>query len=738
MTDSMVQAEEEARLEEERDLEEERQQFEAEKVTFGTNEQRVSRLKHLLEKSSLYSDFLFKRMKEQEAERNAKEMRAKKKSEKPSRSSETSSKRHARGKLPEKDIILADYAAEALESSKAKTGSEQPTPEVVDTFRRKLKDGSAISDLQSSLVSGGVLRDYQLQGVEWLKALFENGLNGILADEMGLGKTVQVISFFAHLYEMKVRGPFLIVTPLSTLGNWINELKRFTPNIPVVLYHGSPTERAEKRKLIQQLRKGVGFPTVVTSFEVVMKDRRFLANLGWKYMVVDEGHRIKNLNCRLIKDLKSFQSSNRLLLTGTPLQNNLSELWSLLNFLLPDIFDDLESFQRWFDFSADDAMLAKEEQEHILTKLHQVLKPFLLRRLKTDVELSIPAKKEVVLFTALTALQEEYYKGVLNRTILEQIAARSDQEPASLPTQPLKRRSSEGVNYAELSEDDIFATMHATKSSRTESRTYAPASNVSDVHIRLQNILMQLRKCCNHPYLLEYPLTPAGEYKMDEELVTSSGKMQLLDAVLPKLKRNGHKVLIFSQMTKMLDVLQDYCFVRDYSFVRLDGSVNFTERQSRIESFNGDPSVFVFLLSTRAGGLGLNLTAADTVIIYDSDWNPQADLQAQDRCHRIGQTKPVLVLRLVSANTVDERILQRAESKRKLEKLVIHHRRFKGKGHEETALTAPELLELLTTDATAEGSGSLIATPEVIACALDRSDAHPVAAGPAETELRLL
>lgn len=276
MTESMI-LEEEVLHDESVELDEQLLKGTAEEPT---KEQRVTRLKHLLEKSSLYSEFLFKRMKEQEEERLAKAARAKKKLEKYGSAPAPVSK-------PGKKVILADYATEALAASHHDEHAAGPA-EVVDTFSRKLKDGSVISDRQSSLVTGGVLRNYQLQGVEWLKALFENGLNGILADEMGLGKTVQVISFFAHLYEMKVRGPFLIVTPLSTLGNWVGELKRFTPNVPVILYHGTPEERATKRKSISQARKDAGFPTVVTSFEVVMKDRRFLANLPWKYLVIDE------------------------------------------------------------------------------------------------------------------------------------------------------------------------------------------------------------------------------------------------------------------------------------------------------------------------------------------------------------------------------------------------------------------------------------------------------------------
>jgi ATP-dependent DNA helicase len=208
----------------------------------------------------------------------------------------------------------------------------------------------SFSARQPALVTGGVLRDYQLAGVEWLISLWENGLNGILADEMGLGKTLQTIGFIAHLKSMQVAGPYLIVTPLSTLANWVNEFKRFAPSINVLLYHGSKEERQHmiNRKMPKKKETNADFPVIVTSYEIVMNDRKFLQRYHWKYIVVDEGHRLKNMNCRLIKELKTYSSANRLLLTGTPLQNNLAELWSLLNFLLPDIFDDLDMFQSWF------------------------------------------------------------------------------------------------------------------------------------------------------------------------------------------------------------------------------------------------------------------------------------------------------------------------------------------------------------------------------------------------------
>lgn len=247
---------------------------------------------------------------------------------------------------------------------------------------------------------------------------FEHGLNGILADEMGLGKTLQTIAFLAFLREKQILGPFLISAPLSTIANWVNEFEKFAPTIPVVLYHGTPDERQEIRD--DRLQKvDDKFPVVITSFELCMRDRIHLQRFQWKFIIVDEGHRIKNLNCRLVRELKSYDSANRLLLTGTPLQNNLAELWSLLSFLLPDIFSDFDSFQHWFDFSAlkekegHKQILDEEEKSSLVSNLHAILKPFLLRRLKADVEHSLPLKREYVLYCPLTSEQQELYRKLL-------------------------------------------------------------------------------------------------------------------------------------------------------------------------------------------------------------------------------------------------------------------------------------------------------------------------------------
>ncbi|MEJ1276414.1 helicase lymphoid specific [Cricetulus griseus] len=600
-------------------------------------------------------------------------------------------------------------------------------------------NGQPVPFQQPKHFTGGVMRWYQVEGMEWLRMLWENGINGILADEMGLGKTVQCIATIALMIQRGVPGPFLVCGPLSTLPNWMAEFKRFTPEIPTMLYHGT---RQERRKLVRNIHKKQGtlqiHPVVITSFEIAMRDQNALQHCYWKYLIVDEGHRIKNMKCRLIRELKRFNADNKLLLTGTPLQNNLSELWSLLNFLLPDVFDDLKSFESWFDITslsetAED-IIAKEREQNVLHMLHQILTPFLLRRLKSDVALEVPPKREVVVYAPLSNKQEIFYTAIVNRTIANMFEVCEKETVELTPTGRPKRRSRKSINYKELDEfpSELEKLISQIQPDVNRERTVVDVNIPieSEVNLKLRNIMMLLRKCCNHPYLIEYPIDPVTQdFKIDEELVTNSGKFLVLDRMLPELKKRGHKVLIFSQMTSMLDILMDYCHLRNFTFSRLDGSMSYSEREKNIHSFNVDPDVFIFLVSTRAGGLGINLTAADTVIIYDSDWNPQSDLQAQDRCHRIGQTKPVVVYRLVTANTIDQKIVERAAAKRKLEKLIIHKNHFKGGqsglSQSKNFLDPKELMELLKSrdyEREVKGSREKVISDEDLELLLDRSD----------------
>ncbi|XP_042358683.1 lymphoid-specific helicase [Plectropomus leopardus] len=739
-----------------------------------SHDMRFKRLQHLLQKSNIYSKFLLTKMEQQQNEEKLKKERLEKKTKKNTKTAEPEKDKKKRKrdedykiadvmskeeimsqakkvKAEEADEAPAQKKLEAEDIEKMSDSNQDIKNRLSETVRDNAKhllhphrkvNGQPVPCQQPQFFTGGVMRWYQIEGIEWLRMLWENGINGILADEMGLGKTIQCIAHIAMMIEKKVMGPFLVVAPLSTLPNWINEFKRFTPEVSVLLYHGPQQERA---KLLKQIRRPQGplnmCPVVITSFEISMIDRKFLQRFQWKYLIVDEGHRIKNLNCRLVQELKMLPTDNKLLLTGTPLQNNLAELWSLLNFLLPEVFDDLKSFESWFDIDSiteAESVVATEREQNILSMLHQILTPFLLRRLKSDVTLEVPPKKEIIVYAPLTGKQEAFYTAVVNKSIAKMLGQEKNETPVVLTSSGRpKRHSRKVVDYAETDRDtprELEKYLEKVGKEQLEFSS-APVLDVqspldAQINLKLQNILMLLKRCCNHPYLVEYPLDPATqEFKIDEQLVKSSGKFLILDTLLPALKKRGHKVLIFSQMTSILDLLMDYCYLRGFQYSRLDGSMSYSDRDENMTKFSKDPEVFLFLLSTRAGGLGINLTAADTVIIFDSDWNPQADLQAQDRCHRIGQTRPVVVYRLVTANTIDQKILERASAKRKLEQMVIHKNKFKGGKAElnqsKSCIDLDELMELLKargTEKEVKASRGKVISDKDLELLLDRSD----------------
>lgn len=464
---------------------------------------------------------------------------------------------------------------------------------------------------QPSALVGGELRPYQLEGLQWMLSLFNNNLNGILADEMGLGKTIQTIALIAYLLEKKeVTGPHLIVAPKAVLPNWSNEFKTWAPSIGTILYDGRPDER----KSLRETNFGGQFNVLLTHYDLILKDKKFLKKVHWHYLIVDEGHRLKNHECALARTLVSgYLIRRRLLLTGTPIQNSLQELWSLLNFILPNIFNSSGNFEEWFNAPfACDVSINDEEELLIIHRLHQVLRPFLLRRKKDEVEKYLPSKTQVILKCDFSAWQKAYYEQVASKG---KVALGSGLKPKAVA-----------------------------------------------------NLSMQLRKCCNHPYLF------VEQYNMyqREEIVRASGKFELLDRLLPKLHRAGHRVLLFSQMTRLLNILEVYLQMYNFKYMRLDGSTKTEERGKLLADFNKkDSEYFIFLLSTRAGGLGLNLQTADTVIIFDSDWNPQMDQQAEDRAHRIGQKNEVRVFVLVSVGSIEEEILDRAKQKMGIDAKVI-------------------------------------------------------------------
>ncbi|KAF9530771.1 SNF2 family N-terminal domain-containing protein [Crepidotus variabilis] len=737
---------------------------EATTVAFDDKEtsERLEKLQRLLQQSSAYSNILKQRM-DEEKEKQAARLEAAKeeqlKGKKRERPSSHSSPRGKRMKGALGDAILHQES------------SQQPD-----------QDDSIFQ--QPALITGAKLKPYQLEGLQWMVSLDQNGISGILADEMGLGKTLQTIAFSAYLREHNNFKPFLIVCPLSVVHNWESEYQKFAPNIPTCVYHGSREERAELRRTVfplpggrsaappvaskskpkskssrskppppkrkrgasakskpeehvaddgtsrrrsgkpkkhpviidsdseaegegastlkgrgMQVDKEAGpskkpaieddftaaFPVVLTTYDIIIRDRAFLQHYSWGYIVVDEGHRLKNLDCKLMKEIKKYPSAGRMILTGTPLHNNLAELWSLLNFILPDVFGDLETFQEWFNLPELQQSLPTDQSQEIITSLHAILKPFLLRRLKVDVEVNLPPKKEYVLYTPLSTRQREAYDKVLDGGLRNWLIAGGtankddppkDEEvvksevPDSEEEGTTKLRTSKRIarhrkkaydvdgdddEYFEMLEsgevDERGLRVVQTKEEeeveqRRQVKEHQARTKVRQVNnMKLQNAVMQLRKVCSHPFLFDWPIDPKTHAPvLGEELVSASGKMMVLDRLLRELFKRKHKVLIFSQFKIMLDIIQD-------------------------------PQLF--LLSTRAGGLGINLTAADTVIFYDQDWNPQMDAQAQDRAHRIGQTRPVLIFRLVSAHTVETKIMQTAGEKRKLEALVIAKGKFK-------------------------------------------------------------
>ncbi|KAL6812365.1 SNF2 family DNA-dependent ATPase [Trichoderma sp. SZMC 28015] len=682
---------------------------------------------------------------------------------------------------------------------------------------KKLGEHNLQMAAQPKCMVGGTMREYQLEGLTWMYEICSQGMSGILADEMGLGKTIQTISLIALLREQEqYLGPHLIVAPLSTLSNWIDEFHKWVPSIPIEMYHGNKAQREEifHKKIMSHLKSGrptKKFPVVCTSYEMVINDHHNLSRIKWEFIIIDEGHRMKNADAKLFQQLRQFSSATRLLITGTPLQNNLKELWSLLHFLLPNIFTDWEAFESWFDFSeledekGTQQFIEDQMKQDLVKKIHLILQPLLLRRIKQDVAAYLPKKREYVLFAPMTKEQTDLYNVISNknmdtRSYLEDKAveiirsktasrastrsssrtrattkAEKDDKAASLPvrqkargTKVEERSKSPAPNAFSLmmgkrgpgrppknAKPDPVSTptnqkskrkspptsvMSETKSakssrqstplsvrSRRHARSYKEADSdeekMSDDEFeaklanemaedddddkdsepmsaeeleraqtldmakkqisrkKLGNPLAQLRLVCNTPHNFYNPWAVAIDIPVDESIVTASGKMLLLDRLLKHLFIDDHKVLIFSQFTTQLDILEDYCReLRGWKVCRIDGSIAQADRRESIKLFNEDPEYKIFLLSTRAGGQGINLASADTVILFDSDFNPQQDLQAQDRAHRIGQTRPVLVYRLATKGTVEESLLLSADAKRRLEKLVIRKGGFKTMG----------------------------------------------------------
>mmetsp|Transcript_21082 Transcript_21082/g.58594 ORF Transcript_21082/g.58594 Transcript_21082/m.58594 type:complete len:2371 (-) Transcript_21082:379-7491(-) len=600
----------------------------------------------------------------------------------------------------ERDLLLFDQKESLMEKLKEYyERTKRPTRKDVTVLSKKaeearrkayifLGDNSRMSGedkeaqvktYQESLTNyvfqnGGSLRDYQAEGVTWFLSNYVNKRSCILADEMGLGKTLQTAAFVNLLVEkMHKPGPFLICVPLSTLAHWQREFIGWT-GLNTIVYHGS----AEDRKSIREhefayfkdrpnIARGGGInalylkkcepgyrqnskwmaTVVVTTPEMLVADDwAELTHVKWQLLVVDEAHRLKNHNSKLAATMRKeqFRFEHKILLTGTPIQNDVKEFWTLLNFIDPENYDDVDEFM---DEYGD--MKSKEK----IDELHEQIRPYILRRLKEDVEKSVPPKEETLIEVELTLSQKQYYRALYEKNV---------------------------------------AFLHKNKKKALDGPS-------------LNNLAMQLRKCCNHVFLLngvENNMREKQTTTIDEgDFVTNgSGKLVLLDKLLPRLKENGHRILIFSQFKIMLDILEDYLHCWKYRFERIDGSITGKKRQSAIDRFQ-DPSQtkegqelpFVMLLSTRAGGVGINLTAADTCVIFDSDWNPQNDIQAMARCHRIGQTKSVKVYRLLTRKTYEMQMFHMSSLKMGLDQAVLTG--FESSSSGDGAMTKEEVERLL-------------------------------------------
>ncbi|KAI7862197.1 SNF2 family N-terminal domain-containing protein [Spinellus fusiger] len=749
------------------------------------------------------------------------------------------------------------------------------------------------------------LKTYQLKGLNWLANLYEQGINGILADEMGLGKTVQSISLMVYLAEVhNIWGPFLVIAPASTLHNWQQEISRFVPSFRALPYWGNPKDRKVLRQFWNRKQlygRDAPFHVVITSYQLVLTDVSYFQRVKWQYMVLDEAQAIKSSSSARWKQLLGFHCRNRLLLTGTPIQNSMQELWALLHFIMPTLFDSHEEFSEWFSKDIESHAENKGTlNEHQLRRLHMILKPFMLRRIKRNVQHELGEKIEVEVFCDLTARQRALYKGLKEKIstseLLEKATSLGDTESMdSLMNLVMQFRKvcnhPELFERADVQSPFAFCDFNSTLSLTKESFLYCPYSPHSAIKYtipkrlyrnggilkvpgpesnagfdtyyldNLMNIwqpnaihesmlsgepdaafsflrfvdttpheanytfkqsllarwldhlsrkeqrsrrqmyqcresypeapihtyasllisetvsptssfniipggamkeltnvtesslyLTQLFGQCYMPSARAIPIEalcsdasfereqkellfnptlraclfgtphaiPRHERKQAsnlrqvllhsdgqgimtvphsrhgfslmkvpamKDLVLDSGKLSMLDRLLEKLKTENHRCLIYFQMTRMIDLMEEYISYRQYKYLRLDGSSKISDRRDMVsdwqtrqvkeEVFSWLPEIFIFLLSTRAGGLGINLTAADTVIFYDSDWNPTVDQQAMDRAHRLGQTKQVTVYRLITKNTIEERILQRAKQKDEIQKVVISGGEFK-------------------------------------------------------------
>ncbi|XP_043253834.1 SWI/SNF-related matrix-associated actin-dependent regulator of chromatin subfamily A containing DEAD/H box 1 homolog [Colletes gigas] len=532
---------------------------------------------------------------------------------------------------------------------------------------------SAIKKQPRGLSPNLMLAPYQMVGLNWLAVMHAQNVNGILADEMGLGKTIQVIAFLTYLKEAGLKdekdGPHLIVVPSSTMENWNNEMEKWSPGLKVVRYFGSQEERKEMR---MGWRNGDldDVDILLTTYNLISstpEERRLFRVMPIHYVIFDEAHMLKNMSTIRYENLVRVNAKYRILLTGTPLQNNLLELMSLLTFVMPSLFAskqaDLKSlFAKNAKVSAvnKNGERALFEQDQV-KNAKQIMKPFVLRRLKAEVLRDLPEKTDRVIRCPMTKRQQKLYQN-----LIEEFSAEADQSTEvngvgmmiqlrKLANHPLLARDQFNESKLKLISDRL-AKEHGYKEKN-------PDYIFDDLHWMTDYQINELTRTYKS-------LAGLG---LQQELIPEAGKLRVMDDLLPKLQEDGHRVLIFSQFTMVLDILEEYLTIRGKTYTRLDGSTPVTDRQFLINQFTEDESIFIFLLSTKAGGLGINLTTADTVIIHDIDFNPYNDKQAEDRCHRVGQKRPVTIIRLLSEGTIEENMYEIAKDKLHLEQQITRN-----------------------------------------------------------------
>eukprot|EP00477_Mikrocytos_mackini_P001688 GAHX01001826.1.p1 GENE.GAHX01001826.1~~GAHX01001826.1.p1 ORF type:complete len:971 (-),score=200.63 GAHX01001826.1:269-3181(-) len=627
--------------------------------------------------------------------------------------------------------LFSHFVASKLGVTDPELQSE-PQEEIKDEVKEETQPET--ETIETPTIFKATLKHYQTHGLGWIVSLYEQGINGILADEMGLGKTIQALSFLCHLCEKRdVWGPFLVLAPSSVIQQWNIEIEKFCPVLKSHVYWGTSSERTQIRKLIPSEigTEDSKFHVMISSYSMFIQDYRYLKKFAWQFIVLDEAQAVKSSGSLRWQLVVNLNCKNKLLLTGTPIQNNMNELWALLHIIMPQMFDSNSEFGKWFSKDVEEhaAGLADVLDEIQLSRLHSVLKPFMLRRLKKDVENELPKKKEILIECDLSETQTRFYKqltnslsgisdintlnkdNILNLVMqLRKICNHPDlcvdlvtQNTAPICFNKHVPTHNKLKNYAHhLYLSTTGPTDYKVENNRFKLQTFKHSSVIRNMNVerRVFKIIKQNKAaiglnmeseqrlkimsrertkrnvfCSDKMITLntkipKFQIRQYGESLNSLLLLEKSGKLKRLDELLFELYQKKHRVLIFSQMTKMIDIIETLLKYRKYHFLRFDGTTEVKSRLDLVDRFKNDERYFVFLLSTRAGGLGINLTSANVVIFYDNDWNPTMDAQAMDRVHRIGQTKTVLVYRLVCKNTIEERILKKAEEKFKIQNTV--------------------------------------------------------------------